>query len=170
MYRAVAEPEAVNLGLVVGTEAALLVDTGSTPVQGRPSGSPCDGHRPSVAGGGGHPLALDHAFGLAAFGDLETIAHESVPAGSLRGRGAEAARWAWRRRSGLPTRELVVMAAFDLGGRRVEVAHLGAGTPTATWSWWCPTPTCSSPATCWSPPAASFGPTGPRRVGRPWTA
>jgi len=32
---AVAEPESVNLGLVVGSQRALLVDTGSSPTQGR---------------------------------------------------------------------------------------------------------------------------------------
>ena len=35
VYVAVAEPESVNLGLVVGSQGALLVDTGSSPTQGR---------------------------------------------------------------------------------------------------------------------------------------
>jgi hypothetical protein len=35
IYLATAEPESVNIGLVVGTESALLVDTGSSPAQGR---------------------------------------------------------------------------------------------------------------------------------------
>ena len=34
VFGAVAEPESVNLGLVVGSERALLVDTGSSPAQG----------------------------------------------------------------------------------------------------------------------------------------
>ena len=130
IYRAVAEPEAVNLGLVVGTEAALLVDTGSSPVQGRAV-------RESVAKVTDRPLLavvvthwhFDHAFGLAAFGDLMSVAHESV-----RGRlgspdaSAEAARLGVDPADlGLPNRELVVATAFDVGGRRVEVAHLGRG-------------------------------------------
>jgi glyoxylase-like metal-dependent hydrolase (beta-lactamase superfamily II) len=130
IYRAVAEPASVNLGLVVGTEAALLVDTGSSPEQGRAV-------RESIATVTDSPLVaavathwhFDHAFGLAAFGDLVTVAHESV-----RGRlgSAEAAAEATRlglaaEDLGLPSRELVVAVGFDLGGRRVEVAHLGRG-------------------------------------------
>lgn len=130
VYRAVAEPESVNLGLVVGTEAALLVDTGSSPAQGRAV-------RASVAAVTDRPLAyvvvthghFDHAFGLAAFTDLVTVGHESV-----RGRlaGAEAAAEADRlgvdpQELVTPGRELVVAAAYDLGERRVEVAHIGRG-------------------------------------------
>jgi glyoxylase-like metal-dependent hydrolase (beta-lactamase superfamily II) len=127
---AVAEPDAVNLGLVLGTERALLVDTGSSPAQGRAV-------RQSVASVTDRPLAAvvvshwhrDHAFGLAAFTDLETIAHESVrdrlssPAATADATrlGVEPAELAW------PNREIAVAAALDLGGRRVEVAHLGRG-------------------------------------------
>jgi hypothetical protein len=35
VHVAVAEPESVNLGLIVGSQRALLVDTGSSPDQGR---------------------------------------------------------------------------------------------------------------------------------------
>ena len=71
----------------------------------------------------------DHAFGLAAFDDLATIGHESLPDrfGSPEA-AAEAARL------GLdpseladPKRIIVVATAVDLGGRRVEIAHLGRG-------------------------------------------
>ena len=130
IYRAVAEPESVNLGLVVGTEGALLVDTGSSPAQGRAV-------RESVATVTDRPLVavavthwhFDHAFGLAAFADLVTVAHESVP-GRLD--SPEAASEATRLGLvvddlGRPSRELVVAMAFDVGDRRVEVAHLGRG-------------------------------------------
>ena len=130
IYRAVAEPESVNLGLVVGTDAALLVDTGSSPVQGRAV-------RESVARVTDRPLVavvlthwhFDHAFGLAAFGDLTTVGHETVRdrLGSPEAL-AEAARLdVDAGELGRPSRELVVATAFDLGGRRVEVAHLGRG-------------------------------------------
>lgn len=130
IYRAVAEPESVNLGLVVGTEAALLVDTGSSPEQGRAV-------RASVATVTDRPLTyvvvthwhFDHAFGLAAFADLATVGHDSV-----RGRlaGAEAAAEAERlgvdpNELATPGRELAVAAAYELGERRVEVAHIGRG-------------------------------------------
>jgi glyoxylase-like metal-dependent hydrolase (beta-lactamase superfamily II) len=130
VFVTVAEPEAVNLGLVVGSEHALLVDTGSSPAQGRAV-------RESVAEVSDVGLAVvavthwhhDHAFGLAAFADLETIAHESV-----RDRLGSTAALAEAERLGvdpaelaLPNREIVVAAAVDLGGRRVEIAHLGRG-------------------------------------------
>jgi len=130
IYRAVAEPESVNLGLVVGTESALLIDTGSSPAQGRAV-------RDSLAAVTERPLAAvvvthwhyDHAFGLAAFADLDSVGHESV-----RGRLTSPEASAEAGRLGVaaddltaPNRELVVAIAFDLGDRRVEVAHLGRG-------------------------------------------
>jgi glyoxylase-like metal-dependent hydrolase (beta-lactamase superfamily II) len=130
IYRAVAEPESVNIGLVVGTEAALLVDTGSSPAQGRTV-------RESVATVTDRPLMavvvthwhFDHAFGLAAFTDLVSVGHESVTdrLGSPEA-AAETTRLGLTAADlGMPSRELVVATAFDLGGRRVEVAHLGRG-------------------------------------------
>ena len=130
IYRAVAEPESVNLGLVVGTQAALLIDTGSSPAQGRAV-------RESVASLTDRPLVAvvvthwhyDHAFGLAAFAHLDSVGHESVP-----DRLASAAAAAEAGRLGVavgdlaaPTRGVVVATAFDLGDRRVEVAHVGRG-------------------------------------------
>jgi glyoxylase-like metal-dependent hydrolase (beta-lactamase superfamily II) len=130
VFLAAAEPESVNLGLVLGSERALLVDTGSSPAQGRAV-------RDSVSRITDVPLAAvtithwhyDHSFGLAAFSDLQTIAHESV-----RGRLRSTAARVEAERLGvdpaeltLPNREIVVAAGLDLGGRRVEVAHLGRG-------------------------------------------
>jgi len=127
---AVAEPESVNLGLIVGADRALLIDTGSSPAQGRAV-------RQSVADITDHPLAAvvvthwhyDHAFGLAAFDDLPRIAHESVHTRLL-----SAAAVAEARRLGVnpgdlrhPTRDIAVATAIDLGDRRVEIAHLGSG-------------------------------------------
>lgn len=130
IYRAVAEPESVSLGLVVGAEAALLVDTGSSPAQGRAI-------RESVAAVTDRPLVAvvvthwhyDHSFGVAAFADLDTVGHESVHArlGSAEA-AAEAARLGVAVEELVaPRRGLVVATGFDLGGRRVEAAHLGRG-------------------------------------------
>lgn len=107
VWRAVAEPDAVNLVLVTGSERALLVDTGSSPAQGRAV-------RAAVAEVTAVPLEVvvvthahaDHLFGLPAFDDLVTVGHEDVPG---------------------PNRPMALATAFDLGGRRVEVAHLGRG-------------------------------------------
>ena len=130
VWTAVAEPDSVNIGLVVGREACLLVDCGSSPAQGALI-------RKAISSVTAAPLAAvvvthwhhDHAFGLAAFTDVETIGHESLP---IRLASAEATETAAR--LGLdpatlrpPRRGLAVAAAIDLGGRRVEIAHLGRG-------------------------------------------
>ena len=130
VYVAVAQPESVNLGLIVGAHRTLLIDTGSSPAQGREI-------RDSVTAVTDRPLAAvvvthwhyDHAFGLAAFGDVPRIAHESV---HTRLSSPEAAADAQRLdvdSSDLarPTQEIAVATAIDLGDRRVEIAHLGSG-------------------------------------------
>ena len=107
VWRAVAQPDAVNLLLVAGSGRALLVDTGSSPAQGRTV-------RTAVAEVTAVPLEVvvvthahhDHAAGLPAFHDLTTVGHEGVPG---------------------VNRPMVLAVAFDLGDRRVEVAHLGRG-------------------------------------------
>ncbi len=130
VWTAVAEPESVNIGLVVGRDACLLIDCGSSPEQGASI-------RNAISSVTAVPLTTvvvthwhyDHAFGLAAFADVETIGHESVPSRLASAEAAEIAA-----RLGLdpktlrsPRRSLAVAAAVDLGGRRVEIAHLGRG-------------------------------------------
>jgi len=130
VWRVVAEPDAVNLVLVAGSDRALLVDTGSTPEEGRAV-------RAAVAAVTDVPLEVvvvthahrDHAFGLAAFDDLTTVAHEDL-VDALAGPVAyDDAVALGVDPAGLvgPSRPIVLAAAFDLGGRRVEVAHLGRG-------------------------------------------
>lgn len=130
VFVAVAEPAGVNLGLVVGADAALLIDTGSSPDQGRAVRSSITAvtDRPLVAVAVTH-WHYDHAFGLTAFRDLPSIAHESV-----RGRLASLEAAAEATRLGFaaedltsPNQEIAVATAIDLGGRRVEIAHLGEG-------------------------------------------
>jgi glyoxylase-like metal-dependent hydrolase (beta-lactamase superfamily II) len=130
VYVAVAEPESVNLGLIVGADRALLVDTGSSPRQGREV-------RKSVADVTDHPLAAvvvthwhyDHAFGLAAFEELPRIAHESVHSRLSSAAAVEDARRLGVEPGDLaqPTRDIAVATAIELGDRRVEIAHLGSG-------------------------------------------
>jgi glyoxylase-like metal-dependent hydrolase (beta-lactamase superfamily II) len=130
VYLAVAEPESVNLGLIVGSRGTLLVDTGSSPGQGRTI-------RAALAGVTDLPLTAvavthwhyDHAFGLAAYADVPRIAHESV---QIRLSSPEAAADATRlgldpQELGRPSVEIAVATALDLGERRVEIAHLGRG-------------------------------------------
>lgn len=130
VWRAVAEPDAVNLVLVAGSERALLVDTGSTPEQGRAV-------RAAAAAVADVPLEVvvvthahrDHAFGLAAFDDLETVGHEDLAAAlASEGARADAVRLGVDPDTLVaPNRPIVLARAYDLGGRRVEVAHIGRG-------------------------------------------
>jgi glyoxylase-like metal-dependent hydrolase (beta-lactamase superfamily II) len=123
-------PAEVSSGLVVGTEGALLIDAGSTPEQGRLL-------RLAAAQLSSAPLTTvilthwhyDHSFGLLGTGAGVSIAHETVR-GRLTGPGAsaEAVRLGLDQDAlGLPTREVAVVAAVDLGGVRVEAVHLGRG-------------------------------------------
>ncbi|HET9302298.1 MAG TPA: MBL fold metallo-hydrolase [Propionibacteriaceae bacterium] len=130
VYLAVAEPDSVNLGLIVGSQWSLLVDTGSSPAQGRTV-------RASLAAVTVRPLTAvvvthwhyDHAFGLGAFADVPRIAHESL---HVRLSSAEAAAEGERlgvdpQELGQPSVEIAVATAVELGDRRVEIAHLGRG-------------------------------------------
>ncbi len=130
VFLATAEPASVTIGLIVGSERAMIVDTGSSPEQGRAI-------RASVAQVTDLPLAaavvthwhFDHFFGLAAFDDLETIGHESLADRLSAGDpGGLAARLGvdWDTLV-VPNRSIAVAAVVDLGERRVEIAHLGRG-------------------------------------------
>ena len=64
VYRAVAEPEAVNLGLVVGTTGALVVDTGSSPAQGRALREAAQRLLPAGRPAGFFAVAADEVLGV----------------------------------------------------------------------------------------------------------
>lgn len=128
VWTLVAEPDAVTIGLVAGGDSCLLIDTGSSPDQGRAI-------RGRIAEVTDRPLGRvvvthrhrDHWFGLAAFDDLETIGHES-----LAERRAEDEREAASLGLGAadlrtPSVTLTTVIGRDLGGRWVEIAHLGPG-------------------------------------------
>lgn len=121
----------VNVGLVVGTDAALLIDTGCTPDQGRllraAAGAVTEAPLSSAVITHWH---YDHAFGLAGIGAQTSIAHESV-GGRLAGADgtAEAARLGLDPAAlAAPSRAVAVAAVIDLGGGvRAEALHLGRG-------------------------------------------
>lgn len=107
VYVTTIEPESVNCGLVVGSDACLLIDTGSSASQGAAL-------RRSIAEITGVPLRVvvvthhhgDHVGGLEGFADVETIGHETLEAP-------------------LTTR-FVAIGARDLGDLHVEIGHFGA--------------------------------------------
>jgi glyoxylase-like metal-dependent hydrolase (beta-lactamase superfamily II) len=124
IYRVVVEPEAVNVGLIVGDDACLLVDTGTSPAAG-------EAIRLAVAEVTDRPLTAvvcthghwDHAFGLGAFLDVETIGHEDAGS-ALHGREAAAA-WSrlrpWERRPAIPGRSPGAARALAGDARRHPV-------------------------------------------------
>lgn len=129
VYVTTLEPAHVNCGLVVGTDAALLVDTGSSPAQG-------EALRRSIADVTSVPLRhvivthhhWDHAYGLGAFGDVETIGHESLQTSltSDEARAEALAQGVDPERIALPSVALRIIGARDLGGSHVEIGHFGA--------------------------------------------
>lgn len=134
VWRAGAEPESVTIGLVAGSEGCLVIDTGSSPAQG------CAIRTAAEATAGVPVVAAvvthhhyDHLFGLAAFGDVATHGHRSIPRSVARNKALE------RELAGLglvradlarPGRPFDRTETLDLGGRSVTIVHLGpAHTP-----------------------------------------
>lgn len=120
------EPDSVNIGLVLGDNGALLVDTGSSPSQGaelrQAAQEFCGKDITHVVITHGH---RDHCFGLAAFADCESYAHANAkdwPADELLQRDAQ-------RLGGfeicIPKQLFSMVKAFDLGNQRVELVHGG---------------------------------------------
>ena len=116
------EPATVNIGLVVGTEHVLLIDTGCCPDHGRAIaesarelvGRPVD----RVAITHGH---WDHFHGLAGIEGAESFGHEQLVA------DVAAAADDPDQRTDLvaPTHPFALVRALDLGGLRVEMLHFG---------------------------------------------
>jgi glyoxylase-like metal-dependent hydrolase (beta-lactamase superfamily II) len=130
VYVCVLQPASVNVGLIVGSDFAMVVDTGSSPWQGRLLRHAArEVTNAAVQAAVATHWHYDHCFGLTGFADVSTFAHESVAA---RLRSQEAAAVAADlgvevSELVLASREVAVASAVDLGGRRVEIAHLGRG-------------------------------------------
>lgn len=134
IWRAVAQPAAVTITVVAGDSSALVVDTGSSPTQGAAIRAAAE----EVAGIPVSHVVIthnhyDHLFGLAGFGAVESLAHESVieelqqPDAEQEAELVETCAEMGFDRSeiAVPTRSIAVVGALDVGGRRVEVLHPG---------------------------------------------
>jgi len=128
IHTAILDPEQVTVTVIIGETCCLLVDTGSTPAQGaairRAVAELTDVPLRTVAVTHGH---WDHAFGLSAFADLDTVGSEHLPK-DLRCR--ENAEWAVRQGLDLdalarPTTSVSMIGVCDLGGLTVEIANFG---------------------------------------------
>lgn len=132
VYRAVAQPASVNIGLVVGTTGALVVDTGSSPAQGaaiREAAQAVAGDVPLTHAVVTH-AHYDHLYGLAAFEGLDTVAHRGLAArlDSERPDAAELAAFGMTDADlVLPARTFGLATSIDLGDGHVELIHFGRG-------------------------------------------
>lgn len=130
IWRAVAEPAGVNIGLIVGSAGALVVDTGSSPAQGaqiRAAAEAVTGVE--LRGAVVSHSHFDHYYGLAAFDDLTTYGHETLIAAldapSVREEVAGLGFSQDRLRP--PNKPLALARMVDLGDRHVEIVHFGRG-------------------------------------------
>lgn len=101
------EPHRVNVGLIIGDDEALLIDSGNTPEQGAELLASAEDR----AGVPVRRVVLthdhhDHVGGVAGMGEVEVIAHENLTGASV-------------------TRPFSMAMAVDLGGQRVELIHFG---------------------------------------------
>jgi glyoxylase-like metal-dependent hydrolase (beta-lactamase superfamily II) len=111
VFVALLEPHRVNVGLIVGDDGAMLVDTGNTAEQGAEVRSSAE----EFAGVPVTHVVLthdhhDHVGGLAgvrAAGEVSVVAHENLTSVEV-------------------TRALVVAVSLDLGAQRVEIINFGS--------------------------------------------
>lgn len=129
VYVAVAEPASVNIGLIIGTDAALIVDTGSSPEQGAAIRDAATRFTDlPLAGAVVTHAHFDHAFGIAGFAGLDTVGHESVTEELISSRSTEKAAELGFDPGALqpPSRTVTIAGVVQLGGGRVaEFLHLG---------------------------------------------
>ncbi|GAA1389548.1 MBL fold metallo-hydrolase [Luteococcus peritonei] len=128
------QPAAVNAGLVVGETGVLLVDTGSSPAQGRELAASAEAlvGRPVTHVAITH-AHFDHFFGLAGIEGVTSIGHENL-ANHLGTDDPDVDPEVIRSDLGFDPSELVapsqpisLIATVDLGGRQVDLLHLGTG-------------------------------------------
>lgn len=132
VYVAVAQPASVNIGLVVGSTGALVVDTGSSPAQGRAilaAARAVAGDVPVTHVAVTHHH-WDHLFGLAGFEGVASVGHAGLGddvAANLRLDDELADLGLARSDVELPARGFALAASVDLGDCHAELVHFGRG-------------------------------------------
>ncbi len=132
VYVATAEPASVNIGLVVGSKRALMVDTGSSPEQGRrilATAREIAGEVPIT-----HVVIThyhwDHLFGLAGFEGVSSLGHSAI-SDDLKANPSLKAELAnlglTEKDIVLPDKSFDLAATVDLGDARAEIVHFGKG-------------------------------------------
>lgn len=128
VFMATLQPESVNVGLVVGSEAALLVDAGSAPEQGALLLA-------SANARAGVPVThvvvthnhWDHWFGLAGMRGVVGIAHENLVGTQPSADTLQQAGRLGLAELPLPAQTFSLARPVGLGGLHVEILHFGGG-------------------------------------------
>lgn len=131
VWTATLQPASVTTAVIAGTQGCLVVDPGSSPEQGaavRRAAAELSGVEVTAAVA--THAHYDHSFGLRAFDELDVLGHEGLAdaiAAEIAGADPDspvrpATDWAVR-----PSTEFSLVAGLDLGGRWVELSHLGPG-------------------------------------------
>ncbi len=119
------EPHAVNVGLVVGSKRAALIDAGSNPSQGREL---LDLARREAGVPVTHVVVThahhDHWFGVGGMTDIVAIAHEDLLADPEE-EVADAAAAIGLEELPEPNETLSLVKGLELGGVRLEILHFG---------------------------------------------
>lgn len=133
VFVATVEPDSVNVGLVVGQGESLLIDTGSSPAQGAALAASAarvlgpDNYTPvrTVVITHRH---RDHWFGLAGVTTAElSIGHQSFGEVRPLDRTEAAACGVAEADLVTPSRTIGNVFGVNVGGRWVEIVHLGPG-------------------------------------------
>ena len=129
----------LTVGLVLGSERALVVDTRGDIAQGAELAAAVRALTPlpvTVAITHAH---FDHCFGTAAFGSVPVLAHAGCASAIAATADAQRAEWVAHYRANgdtttaealatsVPVLPVTAPATLDLGDRRVALRHLGRG-------------------------------------------
>ncbi|MGL5406368.1 MAG: MBL fold metallo-hydrolase [Propionibacteriaceae bacterium] len=132
VWRAVCQPDDVNVALIAGDDAALIVDTGSCPEQGQ-----CLRDQAETLLDVPLQYAVvthahsDHWWGLSAFKDLHTIGHESLSDELAKAQISASEHQIAATDIVLPKELVSIVSIVQLGNRFLEIVHPGAGHTTS---------------------------------------